>query len=114
MPSRANSSLHRLVLSEADGRVKWIPRLVACGTSLGMTSKKDASLGMSVGTVRLAKNLSLKVVYMPSLHCGDPVVVGAGFIPARAKSIPCFLASKRRALNEMMWSVSRPRSATPD
>ena len=51
---------------------------------------------------------------MPSLHFDDPVVVGAGFIPARAKSIPCFSASKRRMLNEMKWSVSRPRSATPD
>ena len=63
----ANSSLHRLVLSEADGRVEWIPRLVACGTSLGMTSKKDASLGMSVGTVRLAKSLSRKGGIYPAL-----------------------------------------------
>ncbi len=40
--------------------------------------------------------------------------VGAGFTPARAKSIPCFSASKQRTLYEMMWSVSRPRSVTPD
>ena len=46
-----------------------------------MTLKKDASLGMSVGTVQLAKNLSLKGGEMPSLHFDDPVVVGAGYIP---------------------------------
>ena len=75
--SCANSSLHRLVLSEAEGRVEWIPRLGACGTSLGMTSQKDASLGMSVGTVRLAENLSRKGGIHPApthrkpIHCRD-------------------------------------------
>ena len=108
-----------------------IPQLGACGTSLGMTSKKDASLGMSVGTVRLTKNLSRKggiypaiahtdlrkrkrAPYMAPLQINVPTLVGAGFIPARAQSIPCFSTSKRRTLNEMMWSVSRPRSTTPD
>ncbi len=44
-----------------------IPRVGACGTSLGMTSKKDASLGMSVGTIRLAKSLSRKGGIYPAL-----------------------------------------------
>ena len=69
----ANSSLHRLVLSEAEGRVEWIPRLGACGTSLGMTSQKDASLGMSVGTVRLAKNLSRKGGIYPAPTHRKPI-----------------------------------------
>ena len=44
----------------------------------------------------------------------DPYVVGAGFTPARAKTIPCISASKQRTLYEMMWLGSRPRSVTPD
>jgi len=68
-----------------------IPQLGAFGTSLGMTWHWSAS------------------------SASIPFVVGAGFTPARAKSIPCFSASKHRTLyGWMVWSVSRPRSVTPD
>ena len=71
-----------------------IPQLGACGTSLGMTSKKDASLGMSVGTFRLAKNGIGRHICPPLQEDHLNQICGGGDYPRPSDIYPVFFGVK--------------------
>ena len=79
-----------------------IPQLGACGTSLGMTSKKDASLGMSVGTVPLARNLSRRGGIYP-VPTEMPIKARTG----KGGTEPPFLNSRRNTAERRRRDIFR-------